>query len=186
MCERWSSRARMSAASAQSEATPTHAFYPTRSKSNFVRAGNKWLPCTRKWLLCRHGLRDVLNKRCFALVLLGRADIHAHEPRPGASRVFSSAIMKVESVVSDDEPESAVLVPSDDDEDVSVKDETASGVPSSAEKFRGYDTPLAYSARCSPAGRRGGVPRREARRRPPRTRVPRRRRRTPASCSRET
>ena len=43
--------------------------------------------------------------------------------------------MKVERRLHD-EPESVVLVPSDDDEDVSVKDETASGVPSSAEKFR--------------------------------------------------
>ena len=42
-------------------------------------------------------------------------------------------------------------MPSDDDEDVSVKDETASGVPSSAEKSSA-DTLLAYSARFHPRG----------------------------------
>ena len=118
------------------------------------------------------------------MVLLGRADIHAHEPRPGASRVFSSAIIKVESVVSDDEPESAVLVPSDDDEDVSVKDETASGVPSSAEKFRGYASRLLST--MFTLGAEGRSPQKGGEEKTPRTRVPRRRRRTPASWSRET
>ena len=36
VCERWSSRADECRERTESEATPTHAFYPTRSKSNFA------------------------------------------------------------------------------------------------------------------------------------------------------